>query len=142
VSNFLYDLGYPVAQNGVMIMIGSYELMVKDACSGMNSIFVLPAFGVFYVYEFVANSPIRTVILILSTVPIAILANFFRVLLLVLGAYYFGVDRVEGLFHDLTGLALWVFALLMFFLLDRVLIALGFLIRSVLGPSRGARTAS
>jgi exosortase len=142
VSNFLYDLGYPVAQNGVMIMIGSYELMVKDACSGMNSIFVLPAFGVFYVYEFVANSPIRTVILILATVPIAILANFFRVLLLVLGAYYFGVDRVEGLFHDLTGLALWVFALLMFFLLDRVLIALGFLIRSALGPSRGARTAT
>jgi exosortase len=142
VSNFLYDLGYPVAQNGVMIMIGSYELMVKDACSGMNSIFVLPAFGVFYVYEFVANSPIRTVILILSTVPIAILANFFRVLLLVLGAYYFGVERVEGLFHDLTGLALWVFALLMFFLLDRVLIALGFLIRSALGASRGARTAS
>jgi exosortase len=50
VSNFLYDLGYPVAQNGVMIMIGSYELMVKDACSGMNSIFALSAIGVFYVH--------------------------------------------------------------------------------------------
>jgi exosortase len=141
VSSFLYDLGYPVAQNGVMIMIGSYELMVKDACSGMNSIFVLPAFGVFYVYEFVSDGPIRTVILILSTLPIAILANFFRVLLLVLGAYYLGVDRVEGLFHDLTGLALWVFALLLFFLLDRVLIALAFLIRKAVGRSGGARTA-
>ena len=142
VSNFLCDLGYPVAQNGVMIMIGSYELMVKDACSGMNSIFVLPAFGVFYIYEFVANSPIRTVILILSTIPIAILANFFRVLTLVLGAYYLGIDRIEGLFHDLTGLALWVFALLLFFLLDRVLIALGFLIRRTVGRSGGARTAA
>ncbi len=38
---------YPVAQNGAMIMIGSYELMVKDACSGMNSIFALSAIGVF-----------------------------------------------------------------------------------------------
>jgi hypothetical protein len=28
VSNFLYALDYPVAQNGVMIMIGPYELMV------------------------------------------------------------------------------------------------------------------
>ena len=142
VSNFLYDLGYPVAQNGVMIMIGSYELMVKDACSGMNSIFVLPAFGVFYIYEFVTNSPIRTVILILSTIPIAILANFFRVLTLVLGAYYLGIDRIEGLFHDLTGLALWVFALLLFFLLDRVLLALGFLIQKAVGRSGSARTTA
>ena len=53
VTNLLYALGYPIAQNGVMIMIGSYELMVKDACSGMNSIFALSAIGVFYIHEFV-----------------------------------------------------------------------------------------
>ena len=122
VSNFLYDLGYPVAQNGVMIMIGSYELMVKDACSGMNSIFALSAIGVFYVHEFVSQDWPRRVILILSIVPITILANFFRVLVLVLGAYYLGVDTIEGPFHDLTGIALFVFALVLFFLLDRVLI--------------------
>ena len=89
VSNFLYDLGYPVAQNGVMIMIGSYELMVKDACSGMNSIFALSAIGVFYVHEFVRR-PSRSarLILILSIVPITVLANVFRVVTLVLGAYY------------------------------------------------------
>ena len=56
VTNFLYALGYPIAQNGVMIMIGSYELMVKDACSGMNSIFALSAIGIFYVHEFVQHS--------------------------------------------------------------------------------------
>jgi exosortase B len=139
VSDFLYDLGYPVAQNGVMIMIGSYELMVKDACSGMNSIFALSAIGVFYVHEFVQNNPIRRLILILSIVPITILANFFRVLTLVLGAYYLGVDRIEGLFHDLTGLALFVFALLLFFFLDSALIGVGVLIRKALGP-RGAKT--
>src|SRR3984957_12681834 len=73
VANFLYDLGYPVAQNGVMIMIASYELMVKDACSGMNLIFVLPAIGFFYVHEFVTDDPVRRILLVLSTVPIAIL---------------------------------------------------------------------
>ena len=57
VSNSLYNLGYPVAQNGAMIMIGSYELMVKDACSGMNSIFALSAIGVFYIHEFVPRPP-------------------------------------------------------------------------------------
>ena len=141
VSNFLYDLGYPVAQNGVMIMIGSYELMVKDACSGMNSIFVLPAIGFFYIHEFVTDGLVRKIILFLATVPIAILANCFRVLALVLGAYYFGVDRIEGLFHDATGLALWAFALILFFVLDRVLVMAGLLIQKALGRGRARGAA-
>ena len=123
VTNFLYAVGYPIAQNGVMIMIGSYELMVKDACSGMNSIFALSAIGIFYVHEFVdKKSWFRKLILIASIIPITILANFFRVLTLVLASYYFGVDRVEGLFHDVTGIALFAFALMLFFFLDGVLI--------------------
>ena len=110
-----------------MIMIGSYELMVKDACSGVNSIFALSAIGIFYVHEFVGDHPLRKVILVLSIIPITILANVFRVVTLVLGAYYIGVDTIEGLFHDITGIALFIFALLLFFLLDRVLIGLEFL---------------
>ena len=139
VSNLLYDLGYPVAQNGAMIMIGSYELMVKDACSGINSIFALSAIGVFYVHEFVRRHPLRRLILILSIVPITILANVFRVITLVLGAYYLGVDTIEGMFHDLTGIALFVFALALFFFLDQVLIAAEYVIRKALAPWRGAR---
>ena len=136
VTNFLYLVGYPIAQNGVMIMIGSYELMVKDACSGMNSIFALSAIGIFYVHEFVVRASwFRKLVLVASIIPITILANFFRVLLLVLGSYYFGVDRIEGLFHDLTGMALFVFALALFFLLDGVLIASGYIMTRVY-PSR------
>ena len=139
VTNFLYALGYPIAQNGVMIMIGSYELMVKDACSGMNSIFALSAIGIFYVYEFVKNSWVRNIVLILSIVPITIMANLFRVLTLVLGSYYLGVDNVEGLFHDFTGIALFVFALFLFFLLDSVLIGIGHLMRRTAPPRAAPR---
>jgi exosortase len=141
VSNSLYDLGYPVAQNGAMIMIGSYELMVKDACSGMNSIFALSAIGVFYIHEFVQDHPIRKLFLILSIVPITILANVFRVVTLVLGAYYIGIDTIEGLFHDLTGIALFIFALALFFLLDRVLIGVEFLAARAFESRGGARSA-
>jgi exosortase B len=142
VSNTLYNLGYPVAQNGAMIMIGSYELMVKDACSGMNSIFALSAIGVFYIHEFVGDSLIRKLVLILSIVPITIVANVFRVVTLVLGAYYLGVDTIEGLFHDLTGISLFVFALLLFFVLDRVLMGAEYRIGRAHGPWTGARTAA
>ena len=129
VSNFLYALDYPVAQNGVMIMIGPYQLMVKDACSGMNSIFALSAIGIFYVHEFVRDNWLRGALLVLSIIPITILANFFRVLTLVLAAYYFGVDNIEGLFHDMTGIALFVFALVLFFVLDGALISVAFFAR-------------
>jgi exosortase/archaeosortase family protein len=104
----------------------------------MNSIFALSAIGVFYVHEFVRKNPFRKLALIVSIIPITILANFFRVLALVLGAYYLGIDSIEGMFHDFTGIALFVFALLLFFLLDSVLIGVGLLIQNAFGRWRGA----
>ena len=62
VARVLYALGFPVAQNGVMIMIGTYQLLVKDACSGMNSIFALSAIGVFYAYAFRWDEKIRSLL--------------------------------------------------------------------------------
>ncbi len=133
VTETLYQAGYPVAQNGVMIMIGTYQLMVKDACSGMNSIFALSAIGVFYMHEFIRNSPVRMAVMVLSIVPITVTANFIRVLALVLIAHYGGIDAVEGLFHDLTGFMLFAVALALFFLLDSALIGLVALARYTKG---------
>ena len=141
VANFLYAYNYPIAQNGVMIMIGSYELMVKDACSGINSIFALSAIGIFYIHEFVGRDWARRLILVVSIIPITILANFFRVLALVLGSYYFGVDRIEGLFHDVTGIALFVFALALFFFLDVVIIGAELLLKAAFSAIRAPRAA-
>jgi exosortase len=121
VTRVLYAAGFPVAQNGVMIMIGSYQLMVKDACSGMNSIFALSAIGVFYAYAFRWQEKIRSILLLLAIVPITILANFVRVFALVLIAYYGGPDLLEGIVHDLTGIGLFVAAVLMLFLFDGLL---------------------
>jgi exosortase B len=118
VTQVLYAMGYPIAQNGVMIMIGSYQLMVKDACSGMNSIFALSAIGVFYVYAFRSDTKIRGLLLLAGIVPITIVANFIRVLALVLIAYYAGIDAVEGTLHDLTGLGLFIVAVGLMFLFD------------------------
>jgi len=122
VAQLLYELGYPIAQNGVMIMVGSQEMMVKDACAGMNSIFALSAIGVFYIHEFARGSKPRMVILALAIVPVAVAANFVRVAALVLAGYYFGPDAIEGAAHDLAGVSLFVFSLLLFFALDALIV--------------------
>lgn len=138
VTKVLYAAGFPVAQNGVMIMIGTYQLLVKDACSGMNSIFALSAIGVFYVYAFRWKEKLRGLLLLLSIVPITILSNFIRVFALVLMAYYGGPDLIEGVVHDLTGISLFVVALLLLFIFDGIL---GMIVRLVAKPGRGAAVA-
>jgi exosortase B len=145
VTRILYAAGYPIAQNGVMIMIGTYQLLVKDACSGMNSIFALSAIGVFYAYAFRRSEKIRSLVLLASILPITIAANFIRVLALVLIAYYGGPDLLEGIVHDLTGISLFVVALLLLFLLDVVLgfcIAAFNQIRARAGRVRKSETAT
>src|SRR5215831_11233347 len=128
VTQVLYSAGYPVAQNGVVILIGPYQLLVQDACSGMNSIFALSAIGVFYVYAFRWHEKIRGVVLIALIIPITITANFLRVLALVLIAYYAGVDKIEGPLHDLTGIALFVVAVALMFLCEGLINAVAGLI--------------
>jgi exosortase B len=118
VTRLLYVTGYPVAQNGVVIMIGSYQLLMKDACAGMNSIFALSAIGMFYVYAFRWKSKLRSVILLTAIIPITVFANFLRVLALVLIAFYGGIELVDGALHDLTGIALFIFAITLVFVLD------------------------
>jgi exosortase B len=125
VTNGLYAAGYPIAQNGVVIQIGPYQLLVQDACSGMNSIFALSAIGVFYVYAFRWHEKIRALILLSLIIPITITANLLRVVTLVLITYYGGVEMIEGTIHDLTGIALFVVAVGLMFLCDGMISLVG-----------------
>jgi exosortase B len=141
VTRSLYEAGYPIAQNGVIIMIGSYQLLVKDACSGMNSIFALSAIGVFYTYVFRWHEKIRSLLLLVAIVPITVGANFVRVITLVLIAYYGGVDLLEGALHDLTGIGLFVVAVILLFLFDAILGLFTVLARMLLRRLRPAPAA-
>jgi exosortase B len=125
VTKVLYAAGYPVAQNGVVIMIGPYQLLMKDACAGMNSIFALSAIGMFYVYAFRWESKLRSLALLATIIPITIVANFVRVMALVLIAYYGGVGLIDGPLHDLTGIALFIIALVLVFICDGTLGLIG-----------------
>jgi exosortase len=121
VTTSLYAMGYPVAHNGVTIVIGSYELLVKDACSGLNSIVALLAVGVLYVYAVRHHSMTRSLLVTIAIIPIAIAANFLRVLALVLVVYYWGVDLLDGPLHLLTGIGVFVLAAMLLIAFDGLL---------------------
>ena len=116
----LYHLGFDIAQNGVIIQAGPYELLVKDACAGMNSIFALSALSLVYIYIRSEVPFWQKITLVIASLPIAIISNFFRVLTLCLVTFEFGLDNEHAL-HDVTGILLFVVAGILFFAADMVL---------------------
>jgi len=121
VTTGLFDLGYPTSSNGVTIFVGEIELLVKDACSGLNSLYSLSAVGVIYTYMVRSQNHVRTGIMLAFIVPAAVLSNIFRVALLVLITYHFGEEAGQGFLHDFAGLLMFVVALSSFLILDSIL---------------------
>ena len=117
----LYHAGYPVARTGVTLTVGQYQLLVADACSGINSLFSLFALGFIYLYLQAYNSKVRNLLLLLAIAPVAILANIVRVMVLVLVTYYWGDAAGQGFIHGLAGILLFVVALVTLFLMDSLL---------------------
>lgn len=120
-EQLLYLAGYPIARSGVTLSIGPYQLLVADACSGLNSLYSLTALGLLYLYLMRHGSWLRNAILAAAIVPIAFGANVIRVVFLVLVTYHLGDEAGQGFLHEFSGLVLFVAALLLLFALDGVL---------------------
>lgn len=116
----LYAVGYPVAGSGVTIQVGQYELLVAAACAGLNSMISLTAIGLFYVYIRHNANWRYAALLVLAIVPVAILANLIRVLLLILITYHFGDAAAQGFVHNFAGVTMFAASLLGIMALDVV----------------------
>lgn len=121
VEQILYAAGYPIARSGVVLTIGHYQLLVADACSGLNSIFSLAALGVLYLYLMRYRNVLRNLVILAAIIPIAIAANIVRTAVLVLVTYHFGGEAGQGFLHSAAGLVLFVAALGLFFAVDSLL---------------------
>lgn len=121
VVDLLYLSGYPIAREGAMITIGQYQLLVADACSGLNSMFSLAALGTLFMYLMARPGRAHNTLMLLAIVPIAFLANLARVVALVLITYHFGDEAGQGFLHGAAGIFLMLVALCAFFAFDAVL---------------------
>lgn len=121
VESGLYAAGYPIARSGVILSIGPYQLQVADACSGLHSMFSLSALGTLFMYLMGRKPMLHLAIMLASILPIAFVANIFRVAILVLVTYYMGDEAGQGFLHGAAGMVLMLVALVFFFFLDKVL---------------------
>lgn len=120
-AQLLYLAGYPVGRSGVVLTVGPYQLLVADACAGLNSMFTLEALGMLYMNLMRYTSVARNTTLALLLVPVAFFANVVRVVILVLVTFHFGDAAGQGFVHGFAGIVLFVVALLLMLVLDRLL---------------------
>lgn len=120
-STLLYQLGYPVGRSGVIMTVGPYQLLVADACAGLNSMFTLEALGMLYMNLMRYTNTTRNILLALLLVPTAFIANIVRVMILVLVTYHFGDEAGQGFVHGFAGMVLFMVALVLMLLLDKFL---------------------
>jgi exosortase len=119
--SLLYALGYPVGSSGVVIQIAQYELLVAAACAGLNSLITLSALCMFYVYLKNKDDKYGFWGMALLVVPVAVLANFLRVLILILITYYLGEAAAQGFLHDFAGLLTFAAALASLMALEAII---------------------
>lgn len=133
--DLLHALGYPAARSGVVIVVGQYQLLMADACSGLHSLFSLAALGLLYVHLTARRDEPKTgltgdgqgrthaALLLAAILPVALAANLLRVVLLILVTYH-GGDVLGRQVHEAMGVLVFLVALALLFAVDGTLLAL------------------
>lgn len=121
-ESLLYAVGYPIARTGVILQIGQYQLLVADACAGLQTLLTLEALGLLYLNVARTTVGFRNIVLAILIIPISFTANVIRVIVLVLITYYFGDAAGQGFLHGFAGMVLFISALLLIVSLDTLLL--------------------
>jgi len=79
--------------------------------------------GIVYAYFSDSRAWVRTLI-VLSTIPVAILANGARVAGTGIAAHYFGPGAAEGFYHEFAGWAIFIIAFIMMLAIQKIVVRL------------------
>jgi len=139
-------LGIPVLRQGNIIELkplnsfDTKKLEVVEACSGIRSLMTLLTLAV--VFAYFTHSPEdngsgpgsgsrfgwlksywfwRSLIIVASAVPIAIVTNAFRVSGTGVLAHYYGTAVADGFFHSFSGWAIYIVAFILLFGIGMIL---------------------
>jgi exosortase D (VPLPA-CTERM-specific) len=92
---------------GNVIDLGTYKLQVVEACSGLRYLFPLMALAFIAAYLF-RGAPWKRALIFLSSIPVTVLMNSFRIGVIGVLVDRFGVSMAEGFIHDFEGWAIFM----------------------------------
>jgi len=117
---FIRLLGVPILREGNVMNIPDKSFEVVEACSGLRSMITMLTLSVIVGY-FMLKRLSSKLILVAAGIPTAIFVNIIRVVFMILLYHFFRLDLTRGALHTVTGLLIFVIALVILFLLLKTL---------------------
>ncbi len=104
---FIRLFGISVYLEGNVIDLGGYKLQVAEACSGLRYLFPLMTMGFLIAYLY-RGALWKRVVLFLSSLPLTVLMNSFRVGTIGVMVEHWGTSMAEGFLHEFQGWVLFM----------------------------------
>jgi exosortase len=111
----------PVLREGNVLILANTTLEVAEACSGIRSLVSLLTLAIVLGYFSDPRGWVRTLVA-LSSVPVAIVTNGFRVAGTGIAAHKIGAAAAEGFFHEFSGWLVFVSAFMLMLALQRIIV--------------------
>ncbi len=109
--DLMHLLGMAAYRSGNIIDLGFTQLQVVDACSGLRYFFPLIIMGLLVAYTS-KTAMWKKVIVVLSTIPLVVMANSVRIAGTALLYEHIGPEVAEGFFHDFAGFFMFIASIL------------------------------
>ena len=113
--------GIPVLREGNVLVLPSTSLEVAEACSGIRSLVSLITLGIAYGYFMDPRVWVRLLI-VASTIPVAIVANGARVAATGMAAEWVGPEAAQGFFHEFSGWIVFILAFAMLLTIQKLIV--------------------
>ena len=98
----------------------SFAFNVAPECSGLRSLLAMTSLMAFYAWYSQKTLP-KKWLLFLCCIPVAIIANIVRVVLVVVVAAFWGQETAMGLWHDYSGYPIFLISIVLMLSIDRLL---------------------
>ncbi len=113
-------VGIPVVITGAQIHLEESAFIIGIPCSGINTLISLLALATIFAY-FLKGNLRKKAALVTIAVPVAILANLFRIVSTLLIANHYGTEVAIKYFHGYSSILLFLVAFLCLVLFSRLL---------------------
>jgi exosortase len=110
----------PVFREGNVLTIPDKVFQIVQACSGMRSMITLATLSLIIGY-FSFSGIVSKVLLIITSIPVAIFVNVIRVVSMIIAFHFFNIDLSVGTSHTSLGIGIFIIALAMLFMFQRII---------------------